>query len=172
MTLRLPRPAPKYDVQDQTEVRRLLESFAQRAALGDLAGGGGAGLKALRTVTTATASLATGEEATGSVDIGTRTAELLFITASRDCRLRLYSTNAAQVADQTRPIGTRPNAGRGTLGEFIWKATTPRTIDVSPDVLLKNGDSPRTSRVYYRIQNTGASGVVTLTLEVLQIEAT
>lgn len=68
--------------------------------------------------TFAAASLANNAVATNTVNIATRY-QLLHITTSHPCRVRLYTSAAQRDADLTRPIGTDPIGNHGLLFEFI-----------------------------------------------------
>lgn len=121
-------------------------TFAQLSA------GGGASLSET-TVTVTTASLATGAEETGTVALG-KTGIVSAITVDRACRVRLYQTSADRTADASRVLGNDPSETTNLLAE--WSFTTNGSLRRIP-VTVRNGDSPRTSSIYYAITNLSGS---------------
>lgn len=81
-------------------------------------------------VSFAAATLASYAIATNTVNIASRY-QLLHITTSHPCRVRLYTSTAKRDADLTRPIGTDPEGNHGLMFEFI-STTELLSADLSP----------------------------------------
>ena len=96
--------------------------------------------------------------------------ELLSISTDYPAWVRVYSTNAARIADSFRPITTDAIAGRGLQAEVI---TAPGLlfIPTSPSPVLCNLDDPATDVLYLSIRNLDAvSRAITATFTHLKLE--
>ena len=163
--LRLPSPPERYSQRDEAETRRLIELVLLSAA--PAAAGG---LPSRRTVTYTTASLAAGDSEQASFNLGAPGAVLRTILSDRAARARFYAVASVQSSDASRAFTTPPQAGIGMLGDFVW--LTSHTKIVSPHLDLFNADDPVDNTVYITVQNlTGSTSTVTLTLEVVSVEA-
>jgi len=163
--LRLPSPPERYSQRDEAETRRLIELALLRDTPGT-----GSGLQSRRTVVFTSASLAAGASVQASFDLGAPGAVLRTILADRAARARFYAIASVQSTDASRAFTTPPPAGTGILGDFIW--LTSHTKYVAPHLDLYNADDPADNTIYITVQNlTGSTSTVTLTLEVVSVEA-
>jgi len=122
-----------------------------------LGGGGDAGSGSGGT------SLSNGVSGQGSIKLA-KGFVLDEIHADKSCRIEFYDTLAHATADARRKIGAAPKKGSGLQGEFIFTASN-QTIVCDPPVVVKNGDTPQTDTIYYRITNlSGSPATITLTL--------
>lgn len=95
--------------------------------------------------------------------------ELLTLEVDRECWVRFYSSEAAQLADAARDFVTVAQAGMGVLGDF--KPTGASVISVSPRAGIGNDEDPLVKRVWYTIQNrSGSASTVTVTMNMVPIE--
>lgn len=86
------------------------------------------------------------------------------IAANKASRVIFYDTAAHATADRNRKIGTPPGKNSGVQAEFLF-STSNETITCNPTAVIKNGDTPQSSLIYYRITNlSGGLATVTLTL--------
>lgn len=119
--------------------------------------GGGSGIR--EDVTFTSGSIVANASASGTVSISPRY-QLLQITTSHPCRVRLYTSTAQRDADLTRPMGTDPTGNHGLLFEFI-SSTELLSADLSP---LVDGFAD-TSAIAYSITNlSGATQTINVTL--------
>ena len=120
-------------------------------------GGGGSGSR--ENVTFTSTSIVANASASGTVSISPRY-QLLHITTSHPCRVRLYTSIAKRDADLTRSIGTDPTGNHGLMFEFISTANL-LSADLSPVV---DGFAD-TAAIPYSITNlSGATQTITVTL--------
>lgn len=114
-----------------------------------------------------TASLANLAIENGSITIPSILCALATITTTDKAWVRLYATQAAQIADSARAYGTLPTAGTGVLAEFDFTAGGAQTVPTSPVPWLSNDEGTPTTRVWYAIQNRkGSASTVTITLDI------
>lgn len=110
-------------------------------------------------VTFSAAALANNANTVNTVNIASRY-QLLHITTSHSCRVRLYTSTAKRDADLTRPIGTDPTGDHGLMFEFI-STTELLNADLSPVV----DGFAETAAIPYSITNlSGATQTITVTL--------
>ncbi len=109
--------------------------------------------------TFAATALASHASSTNTVNIATRY-QLLHITTSHPCRVRLYASVAQRDADLTRPIGTDPTGNHGLLFEFI-STSELLSADLSP---LIDGFSNSVAIPYSVTNLSGATQTITVTL--------
>lgn len=122
-------------------------------------GGTGGGLGIREDVTFSAAALASNASATNTVNIASRY-QLLHITTSHSCRVRLYTSTAKRDADLTRPIGIDPEGNHGLMFEFI-STSELLSADLSP---LVDGFAD-TAAIPYSITNlSNATQTITVTL--------
>lgn len=110
-------------------------------------------------ITFSATALANDATSTNTVNIASRY-QLLHITTSHACRVRLYSATAKRDADLTRAIGTDPEGNHGLMFEFI-STSNLLSADLSPVV---DGFSD-TAAIAYSITNlSGATQTISVTL--------
>ena len=110
-------------------------------------------------VTFSAAALANNATTSNTVNIASRY-QLLQITTSHPCRVRLYTSTAKRDADLTRSIGTDPTGNHGLIFEFISTANL-LSADLSPVV---DGFAD-TAAIPYSITNlSGATQTITVML--------
>jgi len=116
-----------------------------------------------------TTSLTPGSQFVGSFDLS-KAFELLSLSATSPCRVRMYGSLVAQSADLSRALDTSPPAGTGQ--NIICDVV----LDTAP--LLwnfqnregANADNPVTSKVYLTVTNLDAiSDIVTLSFSYIPI---
>ena len=96
--------------------------------------------------------------------------ELLSISTDYPAWVRVYSTNAARIADSLRPITTDAVAGTGLQAEVIT-TTSLLFIPTSPSPVLCNLDDPATDVLYLAIRNLDSvSRAVTVQFTHLKLE--
>lgn len=124
-----------------------------------IGGGTGGGVGIREDVTFSAAALANNATTSNTVNIASRY-QLLQITTSHPCRVRLYTSTAKRDADLTRSIGTDPTGNHGLMFEFISTANL-LSADLSP---LVDGFAD-TAAIPYSITNlSGATQTITVTL--------
>ena len=133
------------------------------------ASGGGSGATRVQESET-TASIADG--ASGSVEYATlgKSFALQKVTVDKQCWVRIYSDTAARTADASRTQGTDPSDGSGVIAEFIATASGSTTFKITPSIIgwLDNSET----EVPVAIQNnSGSTGTVTVTIDVLKLES-
>jgi hypothetical protein len=122
-----------------------------------------------QTVQIVTATLAPGASVFGTVLLG-KSFHLLQLTASTDCWFRLYSSQAALLADSGRPITSDPEPGRGVLCD-LYPAGTVLTIPLSPPIWGGSLETPPSPDIPYLLTHKGTvPTVLTLTLTHLTLE--
>lgn len=119
--------------------------------------GGGLGIR--EDASFSAMSLANNATTSNTVNIASRY-QLLQITTSHPCRVRLYTSIAKRDADLTRSIGTDPTGDHGLMFEFI-STTELLSADLSPVV----DGFAETVAIPYSITNlSGATQTITVTL--------
>ena len=122
-------------------------------------GGTGGGLGIREDVTFSATALSNNATVTNTVSIASRY-QLLHITTSHPCRVRLYTSTAKRDADLIRSIGTDPTGNHGLLFEFI-STTALLSADLSP---LVDGFAD-TAAIPYSLTNlSGAPQTISVTL--------
>ncbi len=116
-----------------------------------------------------TGSIVSGVENTGTAALGKRS-DLLAVTVTKKCRLRLYYTSAARTADSSRPVGTDPATASGLLCELVFTVGTGLTLKLSPLPALNNMDTVPAADIYYAIRNDDTDGVITITFTRILLE--
>jgi hypothetical protein len=82
----------------------------------------------------------------------------------------LYTDSASLTADGTRLQGSDPLPGAGVIAEVI--TTSAQTILISPGTIGFNAESSPTTAIPIAVTNlSGATGTITVTLTILQLEA-
>jgi hypothetical protein len=133
-------------------------------------GGGGTGLGARTTVSGTSLSLTDG--ATGPVNIsnGFKSYALLKVQVDRAAWVRIYTSESARQADNSREEGTDPLPGAGVIAEVI--TTGAQTVLITPATIGFNDESPVTTEVPIRVTNkSGSTATIQVTLTVIQLEA-
>jgi hypothetical protein len=131
--------------------------------------GSGAGLGTRTTAADTTSSLTDGQ--TGPINItGFKSYALLKIQTSAAAWVRIYTSEAARIADASRLEGTDPALSSGVLAEVI--TTGAETVVFSPSTIGFNDESPTTTNIPVRVTNkSGSTAAITVTLTLLQLEA-
>ena len=157
-------------ITDGTAGQVLTTNGAGQFAFTTVSGGGGGGAMASRTTASATTT-SIANNATDNISItGFKSYLLLKIQTSAAAWVRLYTDVASRTADATRDILTDPAPGSGVLGEFI--TTGAQTVVVTPAILGFNAESFPTTSIPMLVTNkSGATGTITVTLTLLQLEA-
>jgi len=132
-------------------------------------GGGGSSLQSRSNKVGTTASLADG--ATANLDItGFKGYALLSITTDKAAWVRIYSNGATRTADASRLEVTDPTPDAGVIAEVI--TTGAETVLMSPSSMGFNMEATPTTTIPCAVTNkSGSAGTVTVTLNVLQLEA-
>lgn len=132
-------------------------------------GGESGGLAERNTASGITSSLEDGQ--TGLINItGYKSYALLKIQTSAAAWVRLYTNEAARIADATRNEGADPSLGSGIIAEVI--TTGAETVIISPSTIGFNDESPATTNIPVRVTNkSGGTAAITVTLTLLQLEA-
>lgn len=130
-----------------------------RSKIIGLGSGEGTGSIAPRAIVTL--NRGTGQAATGQAAI------LLRVVCNRPCRIRIYSTAAARLADTPRNEATPPPAGVGLLLEFI-AVDGFLSAPLAPAVTAYNLESPPTSFIYYNVESMDVEATVQLTYLTLE----
>lgn len=132
-------------------------------------GGGGSSLQTRINKVGVSASLTDG--ATGNVDIvGFKGYALLSITTDKAAWVRIYSNGATRTADASRLEVTDPTPDAGVIAEVI--TTGAETVLMSPSSMGFNMEASPTTNIPCAVTNkSGSTGTVSVTLNVLQLEA-
>lgn len=92
------------------------------------------------------------------------------IQTSDAARVRVYTSEAARLADVLRPEGVNPAAGAGVVAEII--STGAETILITPGAVGFSAETVPTAIMHFTITNkSGATAAITVTFTALQIEA-
>ena len=132
-------------------------------------GGGGSSLQTRTTVSGSTGSLA--DAGTGPINItGFKGYMLMKVETSAAAWVRIYTSEAARLADASRLEGTDPSPGAGVIAEVI--TTGAQTVMISPGAYGFNDEVTPTTNIPVRVTNkSGSTATITVTLTVLQLEA-
>ena len=98
---------------------------------------------------------------------------LIAISVSKPCRVRLYATVNAQNADLMRDSNTAPafETTQGLIADVVIDSP-PWSWLMTPSPTGTNGDFPRTTNTYYTINNLDtASGVLQASLQYVALVA-
>ncbi len=116
-----------------------------------------------------TGSLAQGNSATGTITIDHAFA-IYQITTNRAARVRLYSTDAARIADQARGVGTDPTGEHGLIAEVVTTALN-LTVDMAPMAFGADLKDTPDGLIPIAVTNHDAvTGSVTVTIKKLKLE--
>lgn len=138
----------------------------------EFTGGGGDGGSSLQTrIDKVGVSASLTDGATGNVDIvGFKGYALLSITTDKAAWVRIYSNGAARTADASRLEVTDPTPDAGVIAEVI--TTGAETVLMSPSSMGFNMEATPTTNIPCAVTNkSGSTGTVSVTLNVLQLEA-
>jgi ethanolamine utilization protein EutA (predicted chaperonin) len=92
------------------------------------------------------------------------------IQTSAAAWVRIYTSEAARIADASRSEGVDPAPGSGVIAEVI--TTGAETVLISPSTIGFNDESPVTTNIPVRVTNkSGSTAAITVTLTLLQLEA-
>ena len=121
-----------------------------------------------------TTTLETGTLATGAAEVTTATLaptfELLALSVSGPCRIRLYSSSDALIADLNRAPGTTPEPGTGLITDYVARAAGTFALD--PHAHGSSMESPITAEIPCTVTNNGPAGIITVDLIFLPKEQT
>ena len=135
------------------------------------AAGGGGSLPSRTSPSQATSSIANG--ASANIDItGFKGYALYTITTSELLAwVTLYTDGTGpNTADASRGEGTDPTPDAGVIAEVI--TTGAQTVRLSPGTIGYNLESTPTTNIPVTVRNkSGSAAVITVTLEILQLEA-
>lgn len=116
-----------------------------------------------------TASLADDAEGEEEIELGI-TALVFKIVADRECRLRMYATDAQRDADASRPIGELPTGEHGLLLEAIF-VTGNLTLVLAPFPIVGNVETVPTDAIPSLVQNlSGGTSTIDFDFTVTQLE--
>jgi hypothetical protein len=120
------------------------------------------------TAAATTSSLTDGQS--GPLNItGFKSYSLLKVQTSAASWVRIYTSEAARIADAARSEGVDPSPGAGVIAEII--TTGAETILISPGALGFNDEGPVTTNIPVRVTNkSGSTTTITVTLTLLQLE--
>ena len=120
------------------------------------------------TVSGTSGSLTDGQA--GPINItGFKSYALLKIQTDKAAWVRIYTSEAARLADASRLEGTDPAPGAGIIAEVI--TTGAETVIISPGVVGFNDETVPTTNVPCRVTNkSGTTGTVTVTLSLIKLE--
>ena len=97
--------------------------------------------------------------------------DLVSVTASVDCWIRIYSTAAARSADSARTLTMDPKPGTGIMGEVYPYGPENLSISWSPAPLFNNEDEVLGKTAYIAITRMApGTGAIELDFEVLPQE--
>ena len=135
----------------------------------DETGEGGGGLTTRTTAEATTSSLEDGQ--TGPLNItGFKSYGLLKIQTSAAAWVRIYTSEAARIADASRSEGVDPALGSGVIAEVI--TTGAQTVLISPSTIGFNDEALVTTNIPVRVTNkSGSTAEITVTLTLIQLEA-
>jgi len=182
----LPVPPEKYDVQDQRELRQILQRqsvlipdwstlASVPTAISEVSTHTAAEVQQVfnqsrSPVVITTAALANLASEASSIAMPFTSGALLTIQVDRACWVRLYAADTDQTTDAARAQGTLGTPGTGLLAEF--QCGGAQTVHVSPVAILANDETILQKRVWYAVMNkSGSTSTVTATLGVLKLEA-
>jgi hypothetical protein len=122
-----------------------------------------------QTVSGSTGTLANG--ARGPINItGYKSYALLKIQTSAAAWVRIYVSEAARAADESRTEGEDPLPGAGIIAEVI--TTGAETVLITPGTIGFNNESSVTTNIPCRVTNkSGGDANITVTLTAIQLEA-
>lgn len=127
--------------------------------------------KSTRTVSTVvTSQLVSNSEWTGVVRLG-RSFRIIEIKTDKPCRVRLYATQAHQLADVSRPLGVDPSGDHGLIMEYV---STPGSLGaaISPVVQGSNLETVPVEDSAISVKNlSGALGTVQVEFTVFSVES-
>ena len=132
-------------------------------------GGGGSSLQSRANKVGVSTSLS--NNASADLDItGFKGYSLLSITTDKAAWVRIYANAASRTNDASRNETTDPSPDAGVIAEVI--TTGAETVLMSPSVLGFNMEATPTTTIPCAVTNqSGSTGTVTVTLNVLQLEA-
>ena len=130
---------------------------------------GGGSLPSRISPSQATSSIANG--AVANLDItGFKGYALYTITTSAAAWVTLYTDGAARTADSARTESTDPAPDAGVIAEVI--TTGAQTVRLSPGAIGYNLESTPTTNIPVTVRNkSGGNAVITVAIEILQLEA-
>jgi hypothetical protein len=107
----------------------------------------------------------------GPINItGYKSYMLMKVATSAAAWVRIYTSEAARIADASRLEGTDPAPGAGVIAEVI--TTGAQTVFISPGAMGWNDETVVTTNIPVRVTNkSGATAAITVTLTALQLEA-
>lgn len=132
--------------------------------------GGGGGSLPTRTDAAGTATSVANDVIVDLDITGFKSYNLMSITTSAAAWVRIYATNAARSADNSRNELTDPASDAGVIAEVI--TTGAQTVMISPGAIGYNLEASPTTNIPVKITNkSGSAAAITVTLNILQLEA-
>lgn len=144
--------------------------FAHSGAWVELQNAGGGGSLPTRSDAAGTATSVANDVIVDLDITGFKSYNLMSITTSAAAWVRIYATNAARAADNSRNELTDPASDAGVIAEVI--TTGAQTVMISPGAIGYNLEATPTTNIPVKITNkSGSAAAITVTLNVLQLEA-
>lgn len=144
--------------------------FAHSGAWVELQNAGGGGSLPTRSNAAGTATSVANDVIVDLDITGFKSYNLMSITTSAAAWVRIYATNAARSADNSRNELTDPAPDAGVIAEVI--TTGAQTVMISPGAIGYNLEATPTTNIPVKITNkSGSAAAITVTLNVLQLEA-
>jgi exosome complex RNA-binding protein Rrp4 len=136
---------------------------------GGVGGLSSTGLSSRTTVTGTTASIAA--NITANIEItGFKGYALYKIGVTNNAWVRVYTTQAARLADSTRSSGIDPSGNAGVIAEII--TTGNQTISLSPAVMGYNDEATPNTNIAVAVTNlTTGTTSFTVSLTLIQLES-
>ena len=95
--------------------------------------------------------------------------QLFSLRASQPCWVRIYSSDAARIADAGRVMGTDAALDAGVMGEMIFNAVNQTIFPPLPANYFQN-ETTNLGQMPFTIKNLGSAGTINLTFSVLILE--
>ena len=121
------------------------------------------------TLTAATSTIADGVTENVNITNAAKTYNVLSITTDQAAWIRIYSSDAARIADAGRLEGVDPDPDAGVHSEIITTGST--TVKFTPTSIAWNDETPVNDTVYLAVTNkSGASNPVNVEILILRME--
>lgn len=135
-----------------------------------VAAGTGSGGSAYSRVSLSANTASIANSVTGNVDItGYKSYALYKIATSAAAWVRIYTDQASRANDLSRSESTDPGTNSGVIAEVI--TTGANTIVIAPAAIGFNNEATPTTNIPISVTNkSGSTGVITVTLTILQTE--
>ena len=104
-----------------------------------------------------TGAIAAGAQATGTVTLG-KSSEVYKTVTDGLCRIRFYSTAAERTADLSRAVNVKAPWNSGLQMELYLDLVSLETFWTQPPALVRNGDGPVVTTIYWTVDSLEPSG--------------